>query len=128
MASAIAQTFMETLQQTESSGDVEPLVALFTENAELSNLAMDDPLQGRDKIRHFWKNYLSVFDRIQSRFTHVTEGNSTIVLEWVSEGALGSGEPMKYRGISVLETADQQVQRFRTYYDSAVFLPQGAKQ
>jgi ketosteroid isomerase-like protein len=128
MASAIAQTFMETLQQTESSGDVEPLVALFTENAELSNLAMDDPLQGRDKIRHFWKNYLSVFDRIQSRFTHVTEGNSTIVLEWVSEGALASGEPMKYQGISVLEMADQQVQRFRTYYDSAVFLPQGAKQ
>jgi ketosteroid isomerase-like protein len=128
MASAIAQTFMETLQQTESSGDVEPLVALFTENAELSNLAMDDPVQGRDKIRHFWKNYLSVFDRIQSRFTHVTEGNSTIVLEWVSEGALASGEPMKYQGISVLEMADQQVQRFRTYYDSAVFLPQGAKQ
>jgi ketosteroid isomerase-like protein len=128
MSSAIAQTFMETLQQTESSGDVEPLVALFTENAELSNLSMDDPLQGREQIRHFWKNYLSIFDRIQSRFTHVTEGKSTIVLEWISEGALASGEPMSYRGVSVLEMTNQQVQRFRTYYDSAVFLPQGAKQ
>lgn len=128
MASEMAERFMQTLQQIETTGDVEPLVALFAEDAELSNLAMEKPLQGREHIRHFWQNYLSVFDHIRSRFTHVTEGNNTAVLEWISEGALTSDEPLSYRGVSVLETQDGQVYRFRTYYDSAVFLPQGAKQ
>lgn len=129
MVSAIAKQFMDTLQQIESTGDVEPLVMLFAENAELSNLAMNQPLQGRDNVRHFWKNYLSVFDNIHSHFTHVTESDGVAVLEWVSEGALSStDEPLSYRGVSVLETKDGQVHHFRTYYDSAVFLPQGAKQ
>ncbi|MBD3880741.1 nuclear transport factor 2 family protein [Phormidium tenue FACHB-886] len=127
MASQMAERFMQTLQQSEKTGDVEPLVALFTEDAELSNLAMEAPVQGQKSIRQFWQNYLSVFDRIHSSFTHVAEGNGTTVLEWVSEGALSTGEPMRYRGISVLETQGEQVHHFRTYYDSAVFLPQGAK-
>jgi ketosteroid isomerase-like protein len=129
MASETAKRFMDTLQRTEATGDVEPLVALFTDDAELTNLAMTDPLQGIDQIRKFWQNYLSVFDRIHSRFTHVTERENRAVLEWISEGALSNGEPMSYRGVSVLETDDNgSVHRFRTYYDSAVFLPQGAKQ
>jgi ketosteroid isomerase-like protein len=116
-----------SLQQIEKTGDVEPLVALFAENADLINLAMHEPLQGKQHIRQFWQNYLSVFDRIQSRFTHVAEGDKTITLEWISEGALSSGEPFSYRGVSILETNNGQVQHFRTYYDSAAFLPEGAK-
>jgi ketosteroid isomerase-like protein len=127
MTSEIAERFMHTLQQIEATGDVEPLVVLFTEDAELSNLAMTEPLQGHDGARHFWQKYLSVFERIQSKFTNVVEGDRTTVLEWISEGALSTGESLKYRGVSILETDNGQVCRFRTYYDSAVFLPQGAK-
>ena len=100
MTSEIAERFMHILQQIEEPGDVEPLVAMFTENAELSNLAMTEPLQGRD---------------------------GTTVLEWISSGALSTGESINYRGVSLLETDNGQVHRFRTYYDSAVFLPQCAK-
>jgi len=127
MTSEIAERFMHTLQQIEATGDVEPLVVLFTEDVELSNLAMAEPLQGHDGARHFWQKYLSVFERIQSKFTNVVEGDRTTVLEWISEGALSTGESLKYRGVSILETDNGQVCRFRTYYDSAVFLPQGAK-
>lgn len=127
-ADDMAKRFMQTLQHTEATGDVESLVALFADTADLSNLAMTEPLHGRETIRQFWQNYLSVFERIQSRFTHVSEEKGTITLEWISEGTLSSGEPLSYRGVSILETQNGQVQHFRTYYDSAAFLPQGAKQ
>ena len=127
MTSEIASRFMQTLQQIEETGDVEPLVAMFTENAELMNLAMVEPLQGQDGARSFWEKYLSVFERIHSEFTNVIEGDSTAVLEWVSEGALSTGESISYRGVSMIETKNGQVHHFRTYYDSAVFLPHGAK-
>lgn len=80
---------------------------------------MHQPLQGRDAIREFWLNYLSVFEQIHSQFTHTSACNGTITLEWISEGTLSSGEPFSYRGVSILETRDG--------HDSAVFLPQGAK-
>lgn len=125
MASEIAERFMRTLQKTEETGDVEPLIELFTDDAELSKLATVEAMQGRDGARHFWCDYLAVFDRIHSEFNHVTESNGTAVLEWTSSGALTSGEPLKYRGVSILEISNGQVHRFRTYYDSAVFLPHG---
>lgn len=127
MTSEIASRFMQTLQQIEDTGDVEPLVAMFTEDAELSNLATTEPLHGRDGARRFWQKYLSVFDRVHSKFTNVVEGDDTAVLEWTSEGALSTGESINYPGISLLEIDNGLVRRFRTYYDSAAFLPQGAK-
>jgi len=118
---------MQALQQIEESQDVEPLVALFAADADLINLAMVEPLYGQDGARQFWKKYLSAFDRIRSIFTQVTAGDRTAVLEWVSDGTLPDGEPIKYRGVSIIEIDRDKVQRFRTYYDSAVFLPSGAK-
>lgn len=127
MASERADRFMQTLQQVEAAQAVEPLIALFAADAELINLAMTEPLRGHDGARQFWQKYLSVFDRIHSHFTHVAETDSTAVLEWISEGSLSHGEPVRYRGVSILEFNQDHVQKFRTYYDSAVFLPQGAK-
>jgi hypothetical protein len=124
---SLAERFMHTLQQIEETKEVEPLVALFSETAGLINLAMHHPVQGREHIRQFWQNYLSVFGQIHSRFTHVSQGNGTITLEWTSEGSSASGEPLSYRGVSILEVRDDLVEHFRTYYDSAVFLPQIAK-
>lgn len=127
MTSEVASRFMQTLQQIENTGNVEPLVALFTADAELINLAMTEPLTGQAGAQSFWQRYLSVFERIHSEFTHVVESDNTAVLEWYSTGALATGTPVNYRGVSVLEISNGNVQRFRTYYDSAVFLPQGAK-
>lgn len=128
MVSETASRFMHTLQHIEETGDVEPIVALFSDEAELSNLAMSEPLKGRDGVRQFWQRYLSVFEQIRSQFTNVVEGDGTVVLEWLSKGTLSSSGAIDYQGVSVLEIKDGQVHRFRTYYDSAAFLPQGAKQ
>lgn len=127
MTSEFADRFMQTLRQIEASGDVEPLVEMFAEDAESINLAMVEPLRGKDGARRFWQKYLSVFDRIHSNFTHVTTDNKTAVMEWRSQGTLSNGEDVHYRGVSIIETDNGLVRGFRTYYDSAVFLPTDAK-
>ncbi len=123
-----AETFMSTLQQIEESRDPEALVALFGDDAELLNLALTEPMKGTEGARKFWTNYLTAFEKIRSTFHHHLQTDTEAVLEWVSEGIIaGSGEPFNYRGISVVEYKGDKVSRFRTYYDSAVFLPGGAK-
>ncbi len=122
------ETFKSTLQQIEQSRDPAALVALFSEDSELINLALTEPLRGQDGATKFWTNYLTAFETIRSVFHHTTETDKTAVLEWVSEGTMATtGQPFNYRGISVVDHDGAKVHRFRTYYDSAVFLPGGAK-
>ena len=127
--SNFADTFKNTLQQIEDSRDPEPLVALFGENSELTNLALTEPMHGQEGARKFWTQYLAAFEKISSKFNHTTLTDNTAVLEWVSEGVMATtGQPFNYRGASVVEYGGDKVTKFRTYYDSAVFLPGGAKQ
>jgi len=119
--------FMYTLQEIERTGEVEPLVELFSDDAELLNLAMVEPLKGKEGTYQFWKKYLSVFDKIHSEFTNVVEGDNTSIMEWVSRGTLSTHQDITYRGVSILEFNDGKIFHFRTYYDSAAFLTEGAK-
>ena len=127
METTTAERFIHTLEHAERTGDVGPLAALFSDDAELSNLVQLEPQRGREGAREFWHRYLSAFRHVHSRFTHVIEADNTVVLEWVAEGVLPSGTPLNYRGVSVLEERDGQLRRFRTYYDTAAFVPTGAK-
>ena len=125
----LAETFESTLQQIEQSRDPEALVALFENDASLLNLALTEPMKGIEGARKFWTNYLSAFEKIRSTFHHTIYTDKDGVMEWVSEGVMAhSGQPFNYRGVSVIEHDGSKVHRFRTYYDSAVFLPGGAKQ
>lgn len=123
----LTQAFMGALQGYEATGDVAPLLALFEDDAEALNLGRTEPARGLGEIERFWRDYRAVFRQVRSEFTHVIEGDDGVVLEWVSRGALPNGDPVEYKGVSVLESTADQVRRFRTYYDSAVFLPGGAK-
>jgi ketosteroid isomerase-like protein len=127
MAESLAERFMDVLQDTERTGKVDELIDLFADDAEATSLARSEPLSGRSGVRQFWEEYLDAFQEIRSEFVNVFEADEGAVLEWVSRGRLANGEPVSYRGVSVLETDGRQVLRFRTYYDSAVFLPMGSK-
>jgi ketosteroid isomerase-like protein len=126
--SNFAETFMNALQQAEQSRNPDGLAALFGEDAELLNLALTEPLRGTEGARRFWSHYLQAFEKIHSQFHQVTQTEDTAVLEWLSEGVMAAtGQPFNYRGVSVVEHDGEKVRRFRSYYDSAVFLPGGAK-
>ena len=123
----LTQEFMRALQQYETTGELAPLLALFDEDGEALNLGRTEPARGTEAIEGFWRDYRAVFREVQSEFTHVIEGKDGAVLEWVSRGSLPNGEPVEYKGVSILEASSNRVRKFRTYYDSAVFLPGGAK-
>jgi ketosteroid isomerase-like protein len=122
MASQIAEDFMHAVQEAERTGDVGRLVEMFADDAEVTNIALKEPFRGREGARRFWDDYLKIFDRIGSNFTRVTEGGGTAVMEWEAEGALRQGRPIRYCGVSIIETDGGRVKKFRSYYDSAQFI------
>jgi len=126
MPSRLVENFISALQRFEATAELEPLLALFHDDAEALNLGRTEPARGYDEIEGFWRDYRAMFRGVRSEFTHVIEegGGGGAVLEWVSRGALANGEPVAYKGVTVLETDAGRICRCRTYYDSAV-LPGG---
>jgi ketosteroid isomerase-like protein len=128
VARSETNAFIDALKQAEEALDPTPLVGMFAERATLENAPRAVTRSGAGGAKQFWQDYLSAFDRVRSEFTHVLEGPSSATLEWRSDGTLAnSGQPISYRGTSILEFANGKVARFATYYDSAAFLPQGSK-
>ena len=122
MADRTADEFVRRLQEAERSRDAGPLVELFAADAELVGPARSEAEAGGDGARRFWDAYLKAFRRVRSTFTRVFAADGTAVLEWESDGELPDGAPIRYTGVSILETNGDRVHRFRTYYDSAKFL------
>lgn len=117
-----ADRFMAALQEAERSHDPSPLVALFDDDAELHTLAKEEVATGRDGATRFWADYLKVFERVKSEFTRVVADDTGAAMEWVADGTLATGKPIRYRGVSVIELAGDRVKTFRTYYDTAAFV------
>lgn len=124
-ARPVAERFMKALRAFEADGRPGPLVGLFADDAELSNLARSE--SGRDGARRFREEYRRAFAEVRSEFTAATVGGRGAALEWESEGSLPTGAPIRYRGVSVLEVDGDRVRGFRTYYDSAAFVSPAAK-
>ena len=122
-SSSNATTFMRTLQQLEDSKDVAPMVALYSDESTLWKPSIQQPVQGVEGANKFWSEYLAPFKRIHSSFNNVIENEAgDIVLEWVGEGELQRGGPIRYTGVSLVRMLEGKVVYFRTYYDSAAFL------
>ncbi len=119
MSDQMAKRFAEALQHTEQSGDVESVVQLFAPDASLRRPERGVEKQGQEAIRDFWKAYLDSFDTIRSRFDSIRQCDGLCVLEWTSEATWKSGRKVNYRGVTLLEVADDRVQKFATYYDTA---------
>ena len=122
----LADEFMRALHLFERTGELGPLVALFREDAEVVNLGRTEPARGPEAIDGFWRDHLALFRTIRTEFVHVIEGQTGSVLEWVSRGARVNGEPVEYKGVTVLEVEGDRIRRCRTYYDSAVLMSGGA--
>jgi limonene-1,2-epoxide hydrolase len=116
--SEFAERFMRQLKQLESTREVEPLLELFAEEAELSRAPRHAIYRGPDGARTFWAEYLDAFARIETEFEKVIEGDGAVVLEWRSRAQSLEGHAIEYTGCSVLEVRDARVGRFRTYYDA----------
>jgi len=117
----LTEQFVDALADLHSSGDVEPLAALFADDATLSKAGMKHEEHGQGGARAFWSKYRGVFDTIESSFQRRVCGDAIAFLEWSSSGTLLNGNDFRYGGVSVLEGHDDKIKEFRTYYDTTAF-------
>lgn len=115
---------MNALETLETNQEASAMTAFFTGDATLERLT-HKTYEGEAEAETFWQEYLAPFAEIKTEFYNVTEDDDGAVLEWVSEGSLTGGRSIRYRGVSALEFEGDQIKRFRTYYDSAVFVVDG---
>lgn len=115
-----AKDFMAALKSSEASRDPSPIASLFAPDAELSNLSMSK--SGKDGASEFWRIYLEQFEQVSSVFSLVIEADENFALQWTSEGELKDGKPVKYRGVSLVQTKMGKVVKFDAYYDTSPFV------
>jgi ketosteroid isomerase-like protein len=119
MSKEIAEKFIEALGGLEAGRDLEPIVSLFADDCEVGNVITPEPFRGREGAREFWgAKYRDTFGEVRSTFRNVFAGEGHATLEWTTEGAANDGTPIHYDGVSVLETRDGRVRRFRAYFDA----------
>jgi len=118
----LTQKFVNALGELHRGDDVEPLVALFADDASLDKAGMPHGQSGKDGARTFWEQYRRVFGEIDSTFHNVVTGDGIAFLEWTSTGTLTNGSAFSYDGVSVLESGGDEIEAFRTFYDTAAFL------
>lgn len=117
MANRHADQFIEALHGLEEQGDLERMISMFSDQAELRNPTDDDPHRGRQGAQTFWDTYRRSFQEVHSDFRNVTETDDAVMLEWTSRGRLADGSPVEYDGVSVVEFQDGRIRRFRAYFD-----------
>jgi ketosteroid isomerase-like protein len=118
----LTKKFVNALGELHRADDVEPLVAIFADDATLNKAGMPHGQSGKDGARTFWEQYRRVFGEIDSTFHHVVTGDGIAFLEWTSTGTLTNGSKFSYDGVSVLESGGDEIEAFRTFYDTAAFL------
>lgn len=112
-----AEKFIEALGKLESERDLETIVSMFADNCKIGNVASPHEFNGADGAREFWENYRKTFDEVRSEFHNKIISDAASALEWTTEGTSGAGEPIKYDGVSILETDGEKITRFFAYFD-----------
>ncbi|MCE9668313.1 nuclear transport factor 2 family protein [Myxococcus stipitatus] len=112
-----AQRFVEALSRLEEEGDVEAMVALFSDDAQVSNVASQRVFSGKEGARKFWSEYKGTLRRVKSSFRNMIEAGDKVALEWESQGTAQNGAAVSYEGVSILEWDGELVRRFYAYFD-----------
>ena len=119
MADDVARQFIAALGRLESQSDLDTIVSLFVEGAQVGNALMPEHFHGRDGAREFWKRYRDTFSEVRSTFRNVIVGEGHMALEWSTEATDLDGDHVSYDGVSILEIQGPAITRFRAYFDSA---------
>ncbi len=119
-----AQQFIDALHalETGSPDDVDQIVDLFSDDAQLINAALKlagETRAGREGAREFWTDYRRTFGEARSEFFQITANEEAAGLFWTTKGTGNDGQPMEYDGASLLVFNDEgKIRLFRGYYDT----------
>lgn len=117
MAMERAQRFVDALLRLEETGDVEGLVSLFSDDAQVSNVASPRVFSGQDGARQFWTEYKGTLGKVKSTFRNMIEAGDRVALEWETQGTAHNGAAIAYEGVSIIEWDGDRVRRFYAYFD-----------
>jgi ketosteroid isomerase-like protein len=120
MAIERAQRFVDALLKLEEHGDFEPLLSLFSEDAQVSNVASRRTFHGRDGAQQFWREYKGMLGQVKSTFRNMIESGDRVALEWESSGTAHNGAAVDYEGVSIIEWDGDRISRFYAYFDPRV--------
>lgn len=119
MSEQLAKRFIEALGRLEAERDLETIAALFAEESEIGNVVAPEKFRGRDGAREFWgAKYRDTFGEVKSTFRNVFATAERAALEWTTEGTAADGSPIKYEGVSIIETDGESITRFCAYFDA----------
>ncbi len=118
MSDTLADRFIDSLNTLETSGDAEPLAALFSDQADIGNVIVPEKFHGTDGARDFWTKYRGTFETLHSTFRNRIVHEDRIALEWTTQGT-SNGSSVEYDGVSILEIEGDKITRFRAYFDPA---------
>jgi steroid delta-isomerase-like uncharacterized protein len=117
MSKEVADKFVEALWKLEEERDVEALVEIHTDDCDVGNVAVSRTFSGHDGLREFWTSYRNTFGDMKSEFRNVfADDAGHAALEWNTTGK-ANGNEVSYEGVSLLETENGKVNRFRAYFD-----------
>lgn len=119
MSEQSAEKFIEALGNLEKSEDIEPIVALFADDAEIGNVTLTNNLSGADGAKEFWTNYRKTFGEVGSEFTNKIHSENVSALEWTTTGTSANGSEINYDGVSILEFEGEKIKRFFAYFNPA---------
>ena len=117
MSEQIAHQFIEALRTLEETRNVEPLAALYAENAVVGNILAPEQGRGKAGARAFWTEYRGTFGWAESKFRSVIASDSHAALEWTTEGTSFAGASFSYSGVTILEIEGGRVTRSAAYFD-----------
>ncbi len=121
---AVAREFLTALAALEGERELDPLAALFADDAELRTSALSQTFTGPDGAREFWRSYRETFGDMASTYDTQLADDGAVMLEWETTGDAADGQRIRYRGVSVLRVADGRIRAFRAYFDPAALVRQ----
>jgi hypothetical protein len=119
----VTELFLQALARLEEHNELEPLLELFGEGSEISNLASPRIFEGPEGARRFWTEYRAFFQSVRSEFVNVVRGSGRSALEWATHGTTASGHRVRYEGVSILEYEGDKIRRFFAYFDPRALAP-----
>lgn len=116
MAHEISEKFVAALNELESNGDVEKIVALFADDAEINNVVTIENSHDLN-AKEFWTKYRENFGDVKSEFNNKIHGENSSALEWTTKGTNADGGEIEYEGVSILEVENDKITRFFAYFN-----------
>ena len=119
MSEQVAKRVIDALGSLEAGRELEPIVQLFASDAEVGNVVSPEKFRGPEGAREFWgAKYRDTFGEVRSTFRNVFAAGDRAALEWTTEGTAQDGTPVRYDGVSVIETDGGRITRFCAYFDA----------